>query len=84
MKTILIVSGGQYEQAAIKVTVKYTTHRGFMRRARQLSKKYAVYGDNHAGWINAKIAIASDKDVWGDNQIIGGQWCIPANGWLDI
>jgi hypothetical protein len=55
-----------------------------MRRIKQLSREHAVYGDNWAGWIPAKIAIASDHDVWGDNNIIGGQWCEPANGWIDL
>lgn len=84
MKTTLIVSTGQYETSAIKITVNHKTERGLMRRARQLSRDHAVYGDNWAGWINARVAIASDDDTWGDNQIIGGQWCDPANGWIDL
>ena len=80
----LIVSAGQYEQCASRVNVRYTTKSGLLRRARQLAKNNAVYGDNWAGWINARIAIASDRDKWGDNQIIGGQYCIPANGWMDL
>ena len=28
------------------------------------------------------LLIASDKDEWGDNNVIGGEWCNPANGWL--
>ena len=82
--TKLIVSNGQYETAAIVIKVRHTTERGLMRRARQLSKEYAIYGDNWAGWINAKIAIASPDDEWGNNQIIGGRWCDPVNGWLDL
>ena len=46
MKTTLIVSAGQYEQAAITVVVKHKTERGLMRRARQLSRDHEVYGDN--------------------------------------
>jgi len=86
MKTTkLIVQSGQYEQAATVVTVRHNTERGLMRRARQLSREHAVYGDNWAGWINARVAIADPgNDVWGDNSIIGGRWCDPANGWLDL
>lgn len=85
MKTKLIVQAGQYEQAATVVTVHHKTESGLMRRARQLSREHAVYGDNWAGWINASVAIASPgRDVWGDNQIIGGRWCEPANGWMDL
>lgn len=81
----LIVSHGQYETCAWVITVRYTTERGLIRRARQLAKEYAVYGDNWAGWIDANIAIADpDNDEWGDNHIIGGRWCRPANGWLDL
>jgi hypothetical protein len=84
-KTIkLVVSNGQYETQAEIIKVRHTTERGLMRRIRQLSRKHAVYGDNWAGWIPAKIAIASDRDKWGDNSIIGGQWCDPANGWIDL
>lgn len=82
--TKLIVSHGQYEQAATTVAVKHTTESGLFRRARQLSKEYEIYGDNWAGWIPARVAIASPDDRWGDNSIIGGQWCEPANGWLDL
>ena len=82
--TKLIVSSGQYETAATVITVRHRTERGLMRRAKQLSNEHAVYGDNWAGWVPARVAIASDDDVWGDNQIIGGQWCDPANGWLDV
>lgn len=84
MKTNLIVSSGQYETSAEVVTVNHTTDLGLMRHARQLSREHAVYGDNWAGWINADVAIASDDDEWGDNSIIGGRWCNPANGWLDL
>lgn len=84
MKTQLIVSSGQYETVAIKVTVNHKTERGLMRRTRQLSKEHAVYGDNWAGWIPARVAIASPTDKWGDNQIIGGRWCAPANDWIDL
>lgn len=82
--TRLIVSRGQYETQADIVTVNHTTDRGLLRRARQLSNEYAVYGDNWAGWIPAQIAIASEDDEWGNNSIIGGQWCDPANGWMDL
>jgi len=83
--TKLIVSNGQYETAAIIVKVRHTTEHGLMWRARQLSREHAVYGDNWAGWINASVAIADpENDVWGNNQIIGGRWCEPANGWLDL
>lgn len=83
-KISLIVSSGQYETAAAKVTVKYTTRAGLIRRMRQLAREHAVYGDNWAGWIKARIAIASKGDRWGDNAIIGGRWCEPASGWLDL
>lgn len=84
MKTVLIVSNGQYDTAAEKVTVNHKTESGLMRRARQLSAKHAVYGDNWAGWISARIAIADKADKWGKNSIIGGRWCNPANGWMDL
>lgn len=84
MKTKLIVSSGQYETAASIIIVRHTTERGLMRRAKQLSREHAVYGDNWAGWINANIAIASAGDVWGRNEIIGGRWCKPANGWMEL
>lgn len=84
MKTTLIVSSGQYETSADTYVVNHTTERGLMRRARQLSREHSYYGDNWAGWINARVAIASDADEWGDNSIIGGRWCDPANGWLDL
>jgi len=82
MKTKLIVSSGQYETAAVTITVKHKTWRGLCRRIAQLEREYAAYGDNHQGWITADIALASDYDEWGDNNIIGGRWCKPANGWL--
>ena len=85
MKTQLIVSLGQYETCAVRITVNHKTERGLMRRARQLAKQHAVYGDNWAGWLNANVAIADPaNDKWGKNQIIGGKWCEPANGWLDL
>jgi len=84
MKTTLVVSSGQYETCAIEVVVNHKTEKGLLRRAKQLSKAYEVYGDNWQGWIPAKIAIASDRDEWGDNSIIGGQWCNPVNGWLEL
>ena len=84
MKTKLIVSSGQYETSACIIEVNHKTERGLMRRAKQLRNEHAVYGDNWAGWIDADVAIASDDDVWGDNNIIGGQWCEPANGWLEL
>ncbi len=83
-ETKLVVSSGQYETAARIVTVRHSTERGLMRRARQLSREHAVYGDNWAGWIPANVAIASTADKWGDNSIIGGRWCEPANGWLEL
>ena len=83
--TKLIVSNGQYETCATVITVKHATEAGLMRRARQLARENAVYGDNWVGWINAKIAIADPaNDRWGNNSIIGGRWCEPANGWLDL
>lgn len=82
--TKLVVSSGQYETCAIIIKVRHTTEAGLMRRARQLARKHAVYGDNWVGWIRADVAIASDNDRWGRNQIIGGSWCEPANGWLDL
>lgn len=83
--TKLIVSSGQYETSAITVTVRHATDRGLMRRVRQLSDEHAVYGDNWAGWINARVAIADpDNDRWGNNSIIGGRWCDPSNGWLEL
>lgn len=84
MKTKLIVSSGQYETCATVVVVNHKTEAGLMRRARQLAKEHAVYGDNWRGWINANVAIASDRDKWGKNQITGGRWCEPANGWLEL
>ena len=83
-KTIdLVVSSGQYEQCACVVTVKYTTDRGLKRRIKQLKDAHGLYGDNWVGWIRANIAIASKNDRWGDNSIIGGKYCIPANGWIE-
>jgi hypothetical protein len=81
-KTMLVVSSGQYETTAIKVTVKHNTERGLARRINQLRNEYATFGDNFAGWIKADVAIASPDDKWGKNSIIGGRWCEPANGWL--
>ena len=83
-KIQLVVSSGQYETSAMLVTVSYLTPRGLLMRARQLSRKYAVYGDNWAGWINANVAIAHPRDRWGKNQIIGGRWCEPYYGWIDL
>ena len=81
----LIVSNGQYETCATKVKIHHKTENGLMRRARQLSREHAIYGDNWAGWIRANVAIASPgNDTWGRNQIISGSWCEPANGWLDL
>ena len=81
---MLVVSSGQYETAAAKVLVNFTTLRGLLRRARQLSREHSVYGDNWAGWLAAKIAIADRRDRWGENQIIGGKFCEPFWGWLDL
>jgi hypothetical protein len=83
-QTQLVVSSGQYETAAIVITVRHSTKRGLLRRARQLSRQHAVYGDNWRGWIPASVAIASPDDKWGKNSIIGGQWCQPANDWLEL
>ncbi len=83
-KITLIAQSGQYEQAAVKVVVKCTTQAGLNRRINQLRDEHAVYGDNWAGWIKADIAIANKNDRWFDNNIIGGQHCDPANGWIDI
>jgi hypothetical protein len=82
--TKLVVSSGQYETAASVVVVRHTTEAGLMRRARQLSQQHAVYGDNWAGWIPANVAIADPSDRWGANSIIGGRWCEPVNGWLEL
>jgi len=84
MITTLIVSSSQYETCATKIKVNHKTQNGLFRRARQLSKEHAVYGDNWTGWINANVAIASPHDKWGNNQIIGGQWCVPSNDWLTL
>ena len=84
MKTTLIVSSGQYETAAVKVVVNHKTWGGLCRRITQLENEHSVLGDNWAGWIKANVALASDNDKWGDNSIIGGQWCKPANGWLVV
>lgn len=82
MKTKLRVSSGQYETCAITVTVNHKTWRGLCRRISQLEEEHAVDGDNWAGSIPAKVALADDNDEFGDNDIIGGQWCKPVNGWL--
>jgi len=82
--TTLIVSTGQYETTSIQVIVKHKTRSELLRRARQLSREHATYGDNFQGWIYARIAIASDRDEYGDNSIIGGQWCKPFNGFMDL
>jgi hypothetical protein len=84
MKTTLIVSSGQYETCASKVVVNHKTERGLLRRIKQLAREHATYWDNWNGWKNANVAIASEGDVWGKNEIIGGRWCEPANGWLEI
>lgn len=80
----IIVSSGQYETCADVITVTYTTVNGLRRRLRQLQVEHAVYGDNWAGWINAQVALAHPDDQWGPNQIIGGSWCQPRRGWLDL
>jgi len=82
--TKLVVSSGQYETVAHIETVKHTTTCGLWRRIKQLSRQYATYGDNYTGRIPASVAIASDKDKWGENATIGGKWCDPANGWIDF
>jgi exosortase/archaeosortase len=85
IKTVLIVSAGQYEQTAIKVTVRHATHAGLIRRARQLAQAYPIFsGGDCIGWLKARVAIASDNDVWGKNSFIGGRYCEPANGWMNI
>lgn len=55
-----------------------------LRRIKQLAREHGTYWDNWNGWKNANVAIASGGDVWGKNEIIGGRWCEPANGWLEI
>ena len=82
--TRLVVSSGQYETTARVITVRHSTAHGLLRRAAQLARAHAVYGDNWAGWIPARVALASPDDRWGSNQIIGGRWCDPANGWMDL
>lgn len=82
MKTKLIVSSGQYETAAIVKTVTHKTWSGFCRRITQLENEYSVFGDNFAGWIKARVALADKNDIWGDNNIIGGRWCQPYHGFL--
>jgi len=82
MKTKLIVSTGQYETAAEEITVDHKSWRGLRRRISQLQKDHATFGDNFAGWIPARVALASDQDAWGNNNIIGGRWCCPVCGWL--
>lgn len=82
MKTKLVVSCGQYETAAIIVNVNHKTWAGLCRRITQLENEYSVFGDNFAGWIKARVALADKNDIWGDNNIIGGQWCRPYFGWL--
>ena len=81
---LLVVSSGQYETIAVKVLVTFTTIAGLLRRARQLQKSNAVYGDNWAGWIDARITIADRRDRWADNRIIGGRTCDPYFDWLDL
>lgn len=84
-KTItVIISTGQYQTCADEIDVTYTSRRGLLRRLRELSTENSVYGDNWAGWLPARIAVSSPEDEWGNNTIIGGQWCDPANGWLDL
>ena len=84
MKTTLVISAGQYEGATCSVVVDHKTERGLLRRARQLSREHATYGDNWAGWIPAQIAVASQGDEYFPNQIIGGESCAPATGWMDL
>jgi hypothetical protein len=84
MITKVRVQSGQYEQACTTVEINHKTERGLARRIKQLRDEYAVYGDNWAGWIKAKIAIAHDDDKFYSNQIIGGKWCEPVNGWIDF
>jgi len=84
METTLIVSSGQYETSAVKLAVNHKTWGGLCRRITQLENQYAVYGDNFAGWLKASVSLADSRDEWGDNQIIGGQWCQPYNGWLSV
>ena len=82
MKTKLVVSSGQYEQVAHTVTINHRTWTGLCRRITQLRNEYASFGDNHAGWIKADIALADERDEWGNNTFVGGQWCKPYHGWL--
>lgn len=78
----LVVQSGQYEQSSEVVIVNYTTIDGLNRRITQLRNEHAVYGDNWAGWLKASVAIADDRDLYFDNQITGGEHCIPYNGWI--
>jgi hypothetical protein len=54
------------------------------KNGNQTGREHAVYGDNWAGWIPANVAISSPGDTWGKNEIIGGSWCEPANGWMEL
>ena len=78
----LVVQSGQYEQSAKVVEVTYTTLHGLRKRITQLRNEHAVYGDNWAGWIKARIAVADERDFYFDNEITGGSHCIPYNGWI--
>ena len=83
--TKLIVASGQYETCAAVVTVVHATERGLARRIAQLRREHSVYGDNWAGWIPARVAYATPgQDEWGRNEIIGGRWCEPARGWIEM
>lgn len=82
--TKLRVSSGQYETCTVTVVVKHKTWYGLLRRISQLEHEHGAHGDNFAGWIPARVALANENDEFGDNQIIGGQWCEPANGWLSV
>lgn len=84
MTTKLVVQSGQYEQSGMWVDVRGATRLGVLRRARQLSLTHAVHGDNFAGWLPARIAIAHPDDVWTRNIMIGGANCEPVNGWMDL
>ena len=84
MKTKVRVSSGQYEQSTITKVISHETDRGFRRRCRQLSREYAVYGDNWAGWIAASVTIAHPNDTWHKCQVIGGRYCETVNEPLEL
>ena len=42
-----------------------------------------MFGDNHVGWIPARVAVADDRDLWFDNNVLSGRHCVPYNGWIE-